>query len=72
MDVLPPVTELAPTWRLCIDEPAPIGRKLLLLNRIGAGVIGTYYREGEFVAWCPMPKLTPAQKARLKALNLIV
>ena len=72
MDVLPPVTELDPTWRLCIDEPAPIGRKLWLLNRLGIAVAGIWYRDGEFVAWCPMAKLTPAQKARLKALNIIV
>lgn len=52
-------------YRLIEDEPPPLGTKLILVSRNGIAVIGQYYAEGEFIAWCPLPRFTKEQKERL-------
>ena len=54
--------ELHPEWKFIDEYPAPIATKVLLLTRWGSAIIGNWYREGEFVAWCGLPKLRPDQK----------
>lgn len=58
-----PVTAHAPQW--CLDmKSAPLGRKLLALNSGGVAVFAalTSGTLKHFVAWCPLPRLTPEQK----------
>lgn len=58
-----PVTAHAPQW--CLDmRAAPLGRKLMALNSGGVAVFAalTSGTLKHFVAWCPLPRLTPEQK----------
>ena len=49
-----------------IDEkPAPAGRKVLLLTDTGVAIIGSWYEEGNFVAWAPLLRIPPRVKAKL-------
>ena len=61
-----PVTGHAPQW--CLDmRAAPLGRKLMALNSGGVAVFASLTPSTlkHFVAWCPLPKLTPEQKLQL-------
>lgn len=68
MEQKPYKAELRPQWKFVDEYPPPIGTKVLLLTRFGSAIIGHYYKEGEFVAWCGMPKLLPEQKLRMEGL----
>lgn len=68
MEQKPYKAELHPEWKFLDEHPAPIGTKLLLLTRYGSAIIGHFYKEGEFVAWCGMPKLLPEQKVKMEKL----
>lgn len=58
-----PVTSIAPAWNLDMKS-APTGRKLLALNHGGVAVFASLTPSTlkYFMAWCPLPKLTPEQK----------
>lgn len=61
-----PVTGHAPQW--CLDmKSAPTGRKLMALNSGGVAVFASLTPSTlkHFVAWCPLPRLTPEQKLQL-------
>ena len=62
-----PASEVAPECRLIMDERPPLGKSVWLLTLFGTGYVGPYdSRDPSVVAWSPLPKLSPAQKARLK------
>lgn len=63
------LAELGPIPRLIVDEPPPLATKIWLITEYGTGFAGQYYKECGAVAWCPLPKLTPEQKARLKEMR---
>lgn len=70
MDVTQPyLAELRPVFRLVVDELPPIGTKIWMVTQYGNGFAGDYHKEYGIVAWCPLPKLTPEQKRRLKAME---
>lgn len=53
-------------WRLPDVEPPPGGSKILLLTMGGVCVMGTWMNNAGFVAWAPLPALTPEVKERLR------
>jgi hypothetical protein len=59
------VAEFKPEWRLQFEEPAPLSTKILLLTPWGSAVIGSWYEEGKWEAWCPLPKLSLEQHEKL-------
>ena len=61
--------EFKPELRLVIDEAPPLGTKIWLVNVWGTGVDGQFYEGGKFIAWAPLPKFSPEQKARIEALQ---
>ena len=52
-------------WRMQEDEPAPLATKCIFMTPYGSAVIGHWYVGCEFICWCPLPKLTDDQKARV-------
>jgi hypothetical protein len=52
------------TWRTPMDDPPPLGVKMLLLNPAGVCVIGTWSEWA--LAWAPLPKLPDHIKKVLK------
>ena len=62
------ISEFKPVYRLIVDDPPPMGVKIILKTMYGGAVIGQYYAGGQFVAWCPLPSFTEEQKDRLKQL----
>jgi len=62
-------SEYRPEWKLIADTPPPVSTKILLKARNGGAVIGQYYPEGGFVAWCGLPKFTTEQKHRLEMMH---
>lgn len=64
------LAELAPMYRLIVDELPPLNTKLIFLNEYGHAIISDYHREYGFVAWCPLPKLTTEQKEILNGNHL--
>lgn len=63
-----PISEVQPLFRLVVDEKPPSG-SVWMVNQYGAGFAGYWYPECGAAAWCPLPKLTPEQKARLRELE---
>lgn len=57
--------EFRPEWRLQFEEPAPLATKVLLLTSWQSAIIGHWYEEGDFLAWCPLPKLAPEQHEKI-------
>ena len=51
------------TWRLPAEEPPPLGVKMLLLNRGGVCVIGTWGAWA--LAWAPLPLIPEHIKAEM-------
>lgn len=64
----PHIAEVEPACRLVHDHPPPIA-SVWLISKYGAGCRGVYYPEGGFVAWAPLPKMTPEQKQRLAEIE---
>ena len=63
------LAELRPVCRLIIDEKPPLATKIWLITKFGTGYTGTYNKEDDtIIAWSPLPKLTTAQKHRLKSI----
>ena len=61
------LAEERPICRLIVDEKPPLATKIWLITKYGTGYAGTYDKQDKtIVAWCPLPKLTAAQKHRLK------
>lgn len=50
-------------WRLPAENPPPGGVKLWLLTPGGVAVAGVWSEW--FIAWSPLPKMSPAVKAAL-------
>lgn len=69
MDSTRYIAELRPEFRLIVDEVPPLGTKLWMVTRHGAGFAGAYHPEYGVIAWCPLPKLTPEQKRRLRGMK---
>jgi hypothetical protein len=67
-----PLTEVAPSCRLCMDEMPPLGQDVWLISRYGNGFRGAYHPELEVVAWAPIPKLTKEQQQRLRDAGLYI
>jgi len=59
------IAEHQPEYRLQQEEPAPLNTKLIFLTPYGSAVVGHWYSGCEFIAWCPLPKLTLEQKIKL-------
>ena len=68
MNRQPHFAEIEPACRLVHDDPPPIA-SVWLISKYGAGCRGVYYPEGGFVAWAPLPKMTPEQKQRLAEIE---
>lgn len=62
------VAEFHPEYRLQSEEPAPLGTKCIFLSPYGSAVIGKWYDQCGFLAWAPLPTLTPEQKEKVKKL----
>jgi hypothetical protein len=61
------LAELGPIPRLIEDEKPPLATKIWLITKYGNGYAGTYDKTDPLVvAWCPLPKLTPEQKTRIR------
>lgn len=64
------MSEISPKLRLVVDEgPPPPGVRVWCVSMYGVGFASSYHPEYAIVAWCPLPKFTPEQKARMKALE---
>lgn len=63
------VVELEPRFRFAEDEKPPIGKRLICLSAYGRALISDWHNEYGFVAWCPLPDLTPEQSERLRAMR---
>ena len=59
--------EFKPVWRLQWETPAPLATKVLLLTSWQSAIIGHWYEEGDFLAWCPLPKLSQEQHEKIAA-----
>lgn len=59
--------EFKPEWRLQWETPAPLATKILLLTSWQSAIIGHWYEEGDFLAWCPLPKLSQEQHDKIAA-----
>lgn len=59
--------EFKPEWRLQWENPAPLATKILLLTSWQSAIIGHWYEEGDFLAWCPLPKLSQEQHDKIAA-----
>jgi len=64
-----PLSEVTPECRLIVDGLPPLGKRVWLISRNGAGFVGQYHPEYEVIAWSPLPKLQPDQKIRLAELT---
>ncbi len=64
-----PLSEVTPECRLIVDGLPPLGKRVWLISRHGAGFVGQYHPEYEVVAWSPLPKLQPNQKTRMAELT---
>lgn len=53
----------APFWKHPVDEPPPMGEKILLLTKGGIATIGHWGNDCSM--WSPLPKRTREQKDRL-------
>ena len=61
------LAELGPIPRLIEDEVPPLACKVWIITIYGNGYAGTYDKTDKTqFAWCPLPKLTPQQRALLK------
>lgn len=67
-DILPE-SEVRPSCHLIVDKAPPKGKKIWQISQWGVGVARPYDPAYGTVAWSPLPKLTPEQKARLQALE---
>lgn len=56
-----------PSFRHPLEDPPPLGTKLLLLTRGGVTVTGLWDPEQGAIAWAPMPKLSLELKNRLRS-----
>ncbi len=63
------VSELGPVYRFADEERPPIGVKIICLTRFGTAIISAWDKEAGFVAWCPLPALTQAKKARMEEIK---
>ena len=43
------ISEFKPVYRLIVDDPPPMGVKIILKTMYGGAVIGQYYAGGQFV-----------------------
>lgn len=62
------LAEECPSVRLVVDERPPLATKIWMIGAAGVGFAGHWHPEITAVGWSPLPKLTPAQKARLRQL----
>lgn len=60
------IAELQPSWRMQFEVPAPLATKCLFMTQYGSAVVGHWYTGCEFVAWCPLPRLSAEQKAKIE------
>ena len=63
------IAEENPEWILIYDQPPPIGKAVHLLMEYGGCIKAAWHPEYGAIAWRALPKLTPAQKRRIKALK---
>lgn len=60
------IAEFRPQYRLQFEDPAPLATKCIFLPPYGSAVVGNWYEGCGFVAWSPLPKLTPEQHEKIK------
>ena len=53
-------------WRDIDTDPPPRGAKIWLLTMWGVAVSGVYYEEGQFIAWSPLPQVSPELKEKMR------
>lgn len=63
------LAELHPEPRLVVDVPPPKATKIWCISEHGTGFASHWHPEYGIVAWCPLPKMTPEQKRRLKTMR---
>jgi hypothetical protein len=64
--MIEPATASVVGWIDPLREPAPQGKKVLLLSYTGVAVIGTWANEG-YVAWAPLPKIPDHVRRRIES-----